>query len=50
MRVALTVVAPATRRAADVLLEADPATPMADIAAELASAVVGQRHGGPLVR
>ena len=39
MRVALTVVA--MRRTADVLLEADPATPMADIAAELASAVVG---------
>ena len=37
MRVALTVVAPAMRRTADVLLEADPATPMADIAAELAS-------------
>ena len=47
MRVALTVVAPAMRRTADVLLEADPATPMADIAAELASVVVGdvmERH------
>ena len=47
MRVALTVVSPAMRRTADVLLEADPATPIADIAAELASVVVGdvmERH------
>ena len=35
MRLALTVVAPALRRAADVLLVADPATSMADIATEL---------------
>ena len=41
MRVALTVVAPAMRRTADVLLEADPATPMADIAAELSSFIGG---------
>jgi S-DNA-T family DNA segregation ATPase FtsK/SpoIIIE len=50
MRVALTVVAPAMRRTADVLLEADPATPMADIAAELGSFIVGdamERHRGP---
>jgi DNA segregation ATPase FtsK/SpoIIIE, S-DNA-T family len=50
MRMALTVVAPAMRRAADVLLEADPATPMADIAAELVSAIGGdtmERHHGP---
>ena len=43
--VALTVVAPATRRTADVLLEADPATPMADIAAELALHRRGGEHG-----
>jgi S-DNA-T family DNA segregation ATPase FtsK/SpoIIIE len=41
MRMALTVVAPAMRRAADVLLTADPATQMADIAAELASVIAG---------
>ena len=35
MRLALTVASPATRRTADVVLEADPATPVADIAAEL---------------
>ena len=49
MRVALTVVAPAMRRAADVLLEADPVTPMADIAAELASFIgrdAMERHHG----
>jgi DNA segregation ATPase FtsK/SpoIIIE, S-DNA-T family len=38
MRLALTVVSPAARQAADVVLEADPATPMTDIAAELAMA------------
>ena len=50
MRVALTVVAPAMRRTADVFLEADQATPMADIAAELASCIVGdtmERHHAP---
>ena len=45
MRVALTVVAPAMRRTADVLLEADPATTMADIAAELAFSFVGNTMG-----
>ena len=35
MRLALTVVAPATRQLADVLLDADPATPVGEIAAEL---------------
>src|SRR5579863_8130406 len=35
MRLALTVVAPATRQSADVLLDADPATPVGEIAAEL---------------
>src|ERR1700752_5252299 len=35
MRLALTVVSPATRQVADVLLDADPATPVGEIAAEL---------------
>ena len=35
MRLALTVVSPAARRQADVLLEADPATPVATLAEEL---------------
>ena len=50
MRVALTVVAPALRRTAEVLLEADPGTPVADIAAELASFIGGdamERQHGP---
>ena len=41
MRLALTVVSPATRRTADVLLEADPATPMAAIAGELERFISG---------
>jgi S-DNA-T family DNA segregation ATPase FtsK/SpoIIIE len=35
MRLALTVVSPATRQSADIVLEADPATPMLTVAAEL---------------
>jgi len=35
MRLALTVVSPATRQLADVLLDADPATPVGEISAEL---------------
>ncbi|HEX4255723.1 MAG TPA: FtsK/SpoIIIE domain-containing protein [Streptosporangiaceae bacterium] len=35
MRLALTIVSPAARRQADVLLEADPATPVAEVAGEL---------------
>ena len=35
MRLALTVVSPAARRQADVLLEADPATPVATVARQL---------------
>ncbi len=35
MRLALTVVSPGARRTADVVLEADPATPVAQVAAEL---------------
>ena len=42
MRLALTVVSPAARQAADVMLEADPATPVAEIAAELERFI---RHG-----
>ena len=35
MRLAVTVVSPATRRFADVVLDADPATPVGELAAEL---------------
>src|ERR1017187_6145529 len=35
MRLALTVVSPATRQSADIVLDADPATPMRAVAAEL---------------
>jgi DNA segregation ATPase FtsK/SpoIIIE, S-DNA-T family len=35
MRLALTVVSPAARRLADVILDADPATPIEEVAAEL---------------
>ena len=35
MRLALTIVSPTARRQADVLLEADPATPVAEVAGEL---------------
>ena len=35
MRLALTVVSPGAQRAADVVLEADPATPVVRVAAEL---------------
>ena len=41
MRLALTVASPATRRTADVVVEADPATPVADIAAELQRFISG---------
>jgi S-DNA-T family DNA segregation ATPase FtsK/SpoIIIE len=52
MRLALTVVSPAGRLAADVMLEADPATPVAAVAAELERVIRGQGvephagHGG----
>ena len=42
MRLALTVVSPAARARADVLLDADPATPVGDVAEELARLL----HGG----
>src|ERR1700728_5396844 len=35
MRLAVTVVSPATRQSTDIVLDADPATPMAAVAAEL---------------
>ena len=35
MRLALTVVSPVARQTADILLDADPATPVADVAAQL---------------
>jgi hypothetical protein len=44
MRLAVTVVSPATRRSTDIVLDADPATPMTAVAAELdrfARGVVG---------
>jgi S-DNA-T family DNA segregation ATPase FtsK/SpoIIIE len=43
MRLALTVVSPADRREADVVLDADPATPVADLAAELEHHLYGGR-------
>ena len=50
MRLVLTVAAPAVRRTADVVLEADPATPVADIAAELGRFISGdamEHHAPP---
>jgi S-DNA-T family DNA segregation ATPase FtsK/SpoIIIE len=41
MRLALTVVAPAARRSADVVLDADPATSIAQVAAEMERFVFG---------
>lgn len=50
MRLALTVVSPAAGRAADVVLEADPATLVKDIAAELERFIGGavEHHPAPL--
>ena len=48
MRLALTVVSPATRRWADVVLDADPATPVADVAAELARMAYGTARAATL--
>ncbi len=45
MRLALTAVALAMGRAADVVLEADPATPVADLAAELVRFISGDAAG-----
>jgi DNA segregation ATPase FtsK/SpoIIIE, S-DNA-T family len=50
MRLALTVVSPAARLAADVVLEADPATPVVCIATELEHLICGdvtECHSGP---
>ena len=41
MRLALTVVTPAAGQRADVILDADPATPVAAVAAELAGLTAG---------
>ena len=46
MRLALTVVSPATRFWADVVIDADPATPVADVAAELERLAYGARSPG----
>jgi DNA segregation ATPase FtsK/SpoIIIE, S-DNA-T family len=43
MRLALTVVSPAARHAADVVLDADPASAVADLAAELDHFMLGDR-------
>jgi len=45
MRLALTVVSPATRTQADVLLDADPATPVGEVATELARLLAGREAG-----
>ena len=46
MRLALTVVSPAAAAAADVVLDADPATPVAELAAELEHFMFGGRAPG----
>ena len=45
MRLAVTVVSPATRRFADIVLDADPATPVGEVAAELDRLVSGASPG-----
>jgi len=45
MRLALTVVSPAARTQADVLLDADPGTPVGEVAAELARLLGGGEPG-----
>jgi DNA segregation ATPase FtsK/SpoIIIE, S-DNA-T family len=47
MRLALTIVSPAERREKDVVLDADPATPVADLAAELERLLSGDRVTDP---
>jgi len=47
MRLALTVVSPTARQAADLVLDADPATPVADLAAELDRFMLGDHATGP---
>ena len=46
MRLALTIVSPTTRRWADVVLDADPATPVADVAAALERMTYGTAPQG----
>ena len=43
MRLALTVASPGAQRTADIVLEADPATPVAHVAAELERFMSGDR-------
>jgi S-DNA-T family DNA segregation ATPase FtsK/SpoIIIE len=45
MRLAVTVVSPAARRFADIVLDADPATPVGEVAAELHRLVSGASTG-----
>src|SRR5579863_3407205 len=47
MRLALTVVSPTARQMADVILDADPATPVAGLAAELERFMFGGRGPDP---
>src|SRR5690554_66730 len=50
MRISLTVVDPLTRNAADVLLDADPYTPVGELAPQLAAAVRwGETAGAAVV-
>src|SRR3984957_3294668 len=46
MRLAVTVVSPATRQSTDIVLDADPATPMAAVTAELGRFARGDRVAG----
>ena len=46
MRLAVTVVSPATRRSTDIVLDADPATPMMAVAAALDRFARGGVSGG----
>src|ERR1700689_5674973 len=46
MRLALTVVSPATRFWADVVIDADPATPVAEVAADLERLAYGAHSPG----
>src|ERR1700733_3859336 len=45
MRLAVTVVSPAAGRRADVVIDADPATPVAEVAAEIDRLMHGERAG-----
>ena len=49
MRLAVTVVSPATGRQADVVIDADPATPVAGAAAEIGRVMHGEAAGALFV-